>query len=91
MITSDNTGKTKRLIERLNSDRYGRDAKPIPTSIKFLVDRKGQIKKLFSVEAIPATFIIDRSGIVLEFMLGYPVEKTPVYETYVRERIEKLL
>src|SRR5690606_6497069 len=92
VVTSDTDKKTRNLIDRVKVNKFHNDASHSSApAFNFVIDRKNRIRNLFTVQGIPATFIIDRAGVVKDFILGYPPEKNAIFEAYFQEKINKLL
>jgi thiol-disulfide isomerase/thioredoxin len=68
--------------------------KEIQFNLPVLMDENGAVTRSFGVRALPATFLIDRSGIVREQRLGPLVPgdaNTPWSEAWVETRVRQLL
>ena len=68
--------------------------KPDSVSETYLrVEHDGNnISKLFDVDAYPMTFIIDKTGIIREITLGYPMESSDsIYKKSMRDQISLLM
>ncbi len=58
-----------------------------PVNFPILHDRSGRVTKLYGVNSLPTTFLIDRSGTVVELFIGEQDWTSP----HMRDRIESLL
>lgn len=61
--------------------------KDIPVSFPVLYDTQSKVSKLYKVEAMPSTILIDRNGNMRHLHLGYK----PGYENDYREQIKELI
>lgn len=70
-----------------DSTRAVRMAEELGVSFPVLFDEKKDVSKLYQVEAMPVTLLVDRSGTVRHVHLGYK----PGYEQKYLDQVRRLL
>jgi thiol-disulfide isomerase/thioredoxin len=70
----------------LDSDRTEADRflESIPAAFKVQFDPQGELAKRYEVEAMPSSYLLDRTGRVMERHLGFKESKEAKYEASIR-------
>ena len=74
------------LAVNLDSDRADaeRFLASMPAGFKVQFDPEGQLAKRYAVEAMPSSYVLDRTGHVIERHLGFKESKEAKYEASIR-------
>jgi cytochrome c biogenesis protein CcmG/thiol:disulfide interchange protein DsbE len=67
--------------ERRDADRFMRD---VPFDFEVVFDPDGVIARQFKVQAMPATYVFDRNGKIVETHLGFREAKKDATEAAIR-------
>ena len=95
IITDDNLSKIKKHFstdsgstKTLDQNKFRIDQ----SKIKIICDKRNSLYSTFSVRPTPATFLVDRKGVVRDFFLGFPTnpDHTKLVTKSLVEKIEKL-
>jgi thiol-disulfide isomerase/thioredoxin len=70
----------------LDSDRAEADRflASMPAGFKVQFDPEGELAKRYAVEAMPSSYVLDRTGRVIEHHLGFKESKEAKYEASIR-------
>ena len=61
----------------------------VTTSFPMVLDNKGDISKLFNVDAMPTSIFIDRSGKIRDIHKGYKAGDEKAYEKIIKKLIRE--
>lgn len=71
--------------ERLDAERFMRD---IPFEFEVVFDPDGHIARQFKVQAMPTTYVIDRTGKIVETHLGFRESRKSETEAAIRTLLD---